>query len=191
MSIYTHTQLCISPPQALKDPFADALGGIPPGIFGFVDKERIEYCIISYYVFTQCIIVYCIIAYNRCWYSIMDIVLHYIISCYIILYYIILYYIILYPATRRPTPVRNGSKLPGSGSMLSDFVFFLKSGRGPICARPVFICCRPVRSRYTSVRRVTLSEDHHSVRARPACCGSRELRLAALRSWRDICFRYA
>jgi len=25
--------------QALKDPFADALGGIPPGIFGFVDKE--------------------------------------------------------------------------------------------------------------------------------------------------------
>jgi len=24
---------------ALKDPFADALGGIPPGIFGFVDKE--------------------------------------------------------------------------------------------------------------------------------------------------------
>mmetsp|Transcript_104029 Transcript_104029/g.323462 ORF Transcript_104029/g.323462 Transcript_104029/m.323462 type:complete len:749 (-) Transcript_104029:78-2324(-) len=24
--------------QALKDPFADALGGIPPGIFGFVDK---------------------------------------------------------------------------------------------------------------------------------------------------------
>mmetsp|Transcript_1278 Transcript_1278/g.3868 ORF Transcript_1278/g.3868 Transcript_1278/m.3868 type:complete len:753 (+) Transcript_1278:80-2338(+) len=28
--------------QALKDPFADALGGIPPGIFGFVDKE-LEY----------------------------------------------------------------------------------------------------------------------------------------------------
>jgi hypothetical protein len=25
--------------QALKDPFADALGGVPPGIFGFVDKE--------------------------------------------------------------------------------------------------------------------------------------------------------
>lgn len=25
--------------QALKDPFADALGGIPPGMFGFVDKE--------------------------------------------------------------------------------------------------------------------------------------------------------
>jgi len=25
--------------QALKDPFADALGGIPPGIFGFVDRE--------------------------------------------------------------------------------------------------------------------------------------------------------
>jgi len=25
--------------QALKDPFADALGGTPPGIFGFVDKE--------------------------------------------------------------------------------------------------------------------------------------------------------
>eukprot|EP00429_Kryptoperidinium_foliaceum_P043937 CAMPEP_0176111884 /NCGR_PEP_ID=MMETSP0120_2-20121206/56186_1 /TAXON_ID=160619 /ORGANISM="Kryptoperidinium foliaceum, Strain CCMP 1326" /LENGTH=777 /DNA_ID=CAMNT_0017446105 /DNA_START=67 /DNA_END=2400 /DNA_ORIENTATION=+ len=25
--------------QALKDPFADALGGLPPGIFGFVDKE--------------------------------------------------------------------------------------------------------------------------------------------------------
>jgi len=25
--------------QSLKDPFADALGGIPPGIFGFVDKE--------------------------------------------------------------------------------------------------------------------------------------------------------
>jgi len=25
--------------QALKDPFADALGGIPPGIFGVVDKE--------------------------------------------------------------------------------------------------------------------------------------------------------
>lgn len=25
--------------QALKDPFADAIGGIPPGIFGFVDKE--------------------------------------------------------------------------------------------------------------------------------------------------------
>merc|ERR1719162_1495361 len=25
--------------QALKDPFADALGGIAPGIFGFVDKE--------------------------------------------------------------------------------------------------------------------------------------------------------
>eukprot|EP00928_Gymnodinium_smaydae_P058849 TRINITY_DN4205_c0_g2_i1.p1 TRINITY_DN4205_c0_g2~~TRINITY_DN4205_c0_g2_i1.p1 ORF type:complete len:756 (-),score=125.96 TRINITY_DN4205_c0_g2_i1:80-2347(-) len=25
--------------QALKDPFADALGGIPPGIFGFVEKE--------------------------------------------------------------------------------------------------------------------------------------------------------
>lgn len=25
--------------QALKDPLADALGGIPPGIFGFVDKE--------------------------------------------------------------------------------------------------------------------------------------------------------
>ena len=23
----------------LQDPFADALGGIPPGIFGFVDKE--------------------------------------------------------------------------------------------------------------------------------------------------------
>lgn len=22
-----------------EDPFADALGGIPPGIFGFVDKE--------------------------------------------------------------------------------------------------------------------------------------------------------
>eukprot|EP00439_Symbiodinium_sp_Y106_P015128 s3322_g2.t1 len=26
--------------QALKDPLADALGGIPPGIFGFVDKDR-------------------------------------------------------------------------------------------------------------------------------------------------------
>ena len=25
--------------QALKDPFADAIGGIPPGIYGFVDKE--------------------------------------------------------------------------------------------------------------------------------------------------------
>jgi len=25
--------------QALKDPFADALGGVPPGIFGFVDRE--------------------------------------------------------------------------------------------------------------------------------------------------------
>ncbi|CAJ1371337.1 unnamed protein product [Effrenium voratum] len=25
--------------QALKDPFADALGGVPPGIFGVVDKE--------------------------------------------------------------------------------------------------------------------------------------------------------
>eukprot|EP00397_Hematodinium_sp_SG-2012_P003551 GEMP01003559.1.p1 GENE.GEMP01003559.1~~GEMP01003559.1.p1 ORF type:complete len:746 (+),score=145.90 GEMP01003559.1:519-2756(+) len=25
--------------QALKDPFADALGGVPPGIFGYVDKE--------------------------------------------------------------------------------------------------------------------------------------------------------
>merc|ERR1711959_845542 len=25
--------------QVLKDPFADALGGVPPGIFGFVDKE--------------------------------------------------------------------------------------------------------------------------------------------------------
>ena len=25
-----------------QDPFADALGGIPPGIFGFVDKE-LEY----------------------------------------------------------------------------------------------------------------------------------------------------
>ncbi|CAD7964932.1 unnamed protein product [Amoebophrya sp. A120] len=25
--------------QALKDPFADAIGGVPPGIFGFVDKE--------------------------------------------------------------------------------------------------------------------------------------------------------
>jgi len=25
--------------QALKDPFADALGSVPPGIFGFVDKE--------------------------------------------------------------------------------------------------------------------------------------------------------
>ncbi|CAD7960789.1 unnamed protein product [Amoebophrya sp. A25] len=25
--------------KALKDPFADAIGGIPPGIFGFVDKE--------------------------------------------------------------------------------------------------------------------------------------------------------
>lgn len=25
--------------QALKDPFADALGGVPPGIFGFVEKE--------------------------------------------------------------------------------------------------------------------------------------------------------
>ena len=24
---------------AFQDPFADALGGIPPGIFGFVDKE--------------------------------------------------------------------------------------------------------------------------------------------------------
>lgn len=28
--------------QALKDPFADALGGVPPGIFGFVDRE-LEY----------------------------------------------------------------------------------------------------------------------------------------------------
>ena len=25
--------------QALKDPFADGIGGIPPGIYGFVDKE--------------------------------------------------------------------------------------------------------------------------------------------------------
>lgn len=25
--------------QALKDPFADALGGVPPGIFGYVDRE--------------------------------------------------------------------------------------------------------------------------------------------------------
>ena len=25
--------------QALKDPFADALGGVPPGIFGVVDKD--------------------------------------------------------------------------------------------------------------------------------------------------------
>ena len=25
--------------EALKDPFADALGGVPPGIFGVVDKD--------------------------------------------------------------------------------------------------------------------------------------------------------
>eukprot|EP00392_Amoebophrya_sp_AT5.2_P013350 g13468.t1 len=29
--------------QALKDPFADAIGGIPPGIFGFVDKELLHF----------------------------------------------------------------------------------------------------------------------------------------------------
>lgn len=40
--------------QALKDPFADALGGIPPGIFGFVDKELAafkEYGITPLFVF--------------------------------------------------------------------------------------------------------------------------------------------
>jgi len=40
--------------QALKDPFADALGGIPPGIFGFVDKELEQFKdnnITPYFVF--------------------------------------------------------------------------------------------------------------------------------------------
>jgi len=40
--------------QALKDPFADALGGVPPGIFGFVDKELNyfrKHCITPVFVF--------------------------------------------------------------------------------------------------------------------------------------------